>query len=226
MLSGLNIAPTVMRSQLATDFSEHAIAADLSAGGWTKRASSGSLAAVLEAAASAISGKRVKVSQATLGVRAVTWDLIPAGTTDLELLSILTWGSAGANGGSGMIARATTTAQDAYNAVQHGTNTTTHGVFEAAEIVGSSYSAHAQGSTVPTAGTRYYVRLQLSGTTIRAKVWAVGTDEPGTWESSFTDASQASGNAGLMMVDTTPDWYCEFLSAAIGAGKTAPFPNG
>jgi hypothetical protein len=226
MYSGLEFAPIDQKSQLATDFREHAVGADLSANGWTHRVPSGTVAALVETNAASISGRRVNINEPVAAVRAVTWDLIPSATTDIEILAIIVWGSAGTNGGSGLIARATSTAQDAYNCVQHGTASPTNGVFEAAEIAGGFYSVLTQGSTVPVAGTRYYVRFQCVGTTVRGKIWAVSAAEPAGWESSDTDATRASGFAGLMVVDTSPDWFCEWFSAAIGSGKSAPFPNG
>ncbi|WP_354349101.1 PKD domain-containing protein [Pseudarthrobacter sp. PvP090] len=53
-------------------------------------------------------------------------------------------------------------------------------------------------------GDRLAMRLQVTGagtTTIRAKVWEVGTAEPATWQRSATDttaALQAAGGVGLM----------------------------
>ena len=54
-----------------------------------------------------------------------------------------------------------------------------------------------------TAGTVLQVKVQAFGTsptTLRAKVWRVGTAEPGAWTASVTDATaalQASGGIGL-----------------------------
>ncbi|WP_454699174.1 PKD domain-containing protein [Arthrobacter humicola] len=53
-------------------------------------------------------------------------------------------------------------------------------------------------------GDRLAMRLQVFGTgttTIRAKVWEVGTAEPASWQRSVTDTTagmQAAGNVGLM----------------------------
>lgn len=52
-------------------------------------------------------------------------------------------------------------------------------------------------------GTQYQVRLQVYGTsptTIRARVWKVGTTEPTTWQASKTDSTaglQVAGSVGL-----------------------------
>jgi PKD repeat protein len=53
-------------------------------------------------------------------------------------------------------------------------------------------------------GDRLAMRVQVTGTgttTIRAKIWEVGTAEPASWQRSVTDttpALQAAGNVGLM----------------------------
>ncbi|NUU07309.1 PKD domain-containing protein [Leifsonia sp. C5G2] len=52
-----------------------------------------------------------------------------------------------------------------------------------------------------TAGTQYQVRLQVFGTsptTIRARVWKVGTTEPTTWQASVTDSTAALQAAGVV----------------------------
>lgn len=51
--------------------------------------------------------------------------------------------------------------------------------------------------TLPfTAGSTYKVRLQIQGTTVRAKAWASGGIEPEDWEVSATDTSLANGVVG------------------------------
>jgi hypothetical protein len=51
--------------------------------------------------------------------------------------------------------------------------------------------------TLPfTAGATYRVRLQIEGTTVRAKAWPLGGVEPEDWEVSATDTSLTSGAVG------------------------------
>ncbi|WP_060887077.1 alkaline phosphatase D family protein [Streptomyces caniscabiei] len=51
--------------------------------------------------------------------------------------------------------------------------------------------------TLPfTAGSTYKVRLQIEGTTVRAKAWPSGGVEPEDWEVSATDTSLTSGAVG------------------------------
>jgi hypothetical protein len=63
--------------------------------------------------------------------------------------------------------------------------------------------ATVPGLTV-AAGSQLRVRLQVTGTnptTVRARVWAVGSSEPATWTASVTDTTaglQAAGSIGLM----------------------------
>lgn len=45
--------------------------------------------------------------------------------------------------------------------------------------------------------TDYWIRLQITGTTVRARYWADGGSEPGTWQSSATDTTFTSGYVGL-----------------------------
>ena len=47
--------------------------------------------------------------------------------------------------------------------------------------------------------TDYWIRLQRTGTTVRARFWADGAGEPGTWQSSGTDATHGSGYVGLFV---------------------------
>ena len=47
------------------------------------------------------------------------------------------------------------------------------------------------------ASTWYWMKVEATGTTIRAKVWAVGNDEPETWDVSATDSTYSSG--GVML---------------------------
>lgn len=224
MMNGLNFPPIAQKSRFATDFSDYGLGNELT-DGWTKRSSSGSIGALVDVLAGSVGGRAVTISNPTVQVRAVTWKFIQSSATDTEILALIKWGSAGTNGGSGLMARGASDAQAGYTAVQHGTATATNGAFEVAEVVAGSYAGHNQSVKVPTAGTRYWVRFQCIGTTIRGRMWAFGTAEPATWDSTDTDATLATGFGGLMVVDTSPSFVCEFFSVGLD-GKTAPFPNG
>lgn len=58
----------------------------------------------------------------------------------------------------------------------------------------------AQIATTPktfTEGATYNVKVNCSGTTVRARVWLVGDVEPGTWDISVTDSTFTSGFIGF-----------------------------
>lgn len=49
------------------------------------------------------------------------------------------------------------------------------------------------------ADTDYWIRFQRSSSAIRARVWADGGGEPGTWLYDGTDSTYTSGSAGLFV---------------------------
>ena len=65
--------------------------------------------------------------------------------------------------------------------------------------VAGGYASLGNSGTLPafSVGQWYWSKLDFSGTTFRAKFWAVGTPEPSGWTSTFTDATFAAGYVGL-----------------------------
>jgi chitodextrinase len=80
------------------------------------------------------------------------------------------------------------------------------------EVAGSSSAAVLPGVTWSSTGIK--ARLQVVGTTVRFKVWQVGSAEPGTWTATATDAAGAAltGKVSLLAtcdadsVATTVEW--------------------
>jgi hypothetical protein len=58
------------------------------------------------------------------------------------------------------------------------------------------------GSGIP-ANTRYSLRVQAQGTTLRARYWLTSGSEPGTWDVTITDATYASGFIGAIIPQQT-----------------------
>lgn len=227
-MQGFGFHPNVGLPYLATDFSEYASASDLASGDWTKRAAANPtfMTAIIGSPITSLSGQSVTITHSggaqTYGT---TWNRIPSTTATAEILALITWGSAGPNGGSGIIARSDATTANAYNCVQHGTNTNVHSVFETAKFTGGAYSSLNQGTTIIVAGLRYWVRFQVNSTTVRSRIWLYNAVEPTTWESSSIDASYATGYIGFLVVDSSPSYSCEWFSVGIN-GATAPSPSG
>lgn len=223
MISGFMQQVGTQRAYLATDFIDYA-ATDLSASDWTRRAAANAtnMTATVEPNAVTLSGKRVVTTHTgSAQVYTETWNRVPNSTTNVETLALVTWGAASANGGSGVIARADATGANAYNSVQHGTSSTLVGCYETAEIISGADTFLAQSTTVPVAGTRYWQRFRINGTLVQGKIWSYDSIEPTAWSCFANDATNMAGYVGLMVVDASPSWFCEFFSVAIG-GATAP----
>ena len=66
------------------------------------------------------------------------------------------------------------------------------------------------------ANTKYAIRLRAQATSIKAKVWAYGTAEPGVWNIDITDTTLAVGWVGTR-IDSASDGQLEFISVVVGA---------
>lgn len=69
---------------------------------------------------------------------------------------------------------------------------------------GSSGTAIGVAVGPVTAGTSYYGRFYLVGSSIRAKYWKAGTPEPSTWQLSITDTRASGGNHYGQVDGSTP----------------------
>lgn len=87
--------------------------------------------------------------------------------------------------------------------------------------VSNSYSA-ISGETISwSADTWYWVRFQVSGSTLRAKIWEDGSSEPGSWTITGSDSSISSGGwVGLGSYEPNGIRYFDELAVATG-GDTA-----
>jgi hypothetical protein len=233
----------------ATDFREFANGVEISTNGWTKRTGAGGsepgsssalsshLEATVQTNATSLSGRRVQIDhdQAFNHVYGITYDAIPDTTTDCEVLALMQWTVDPTSfGGGAVMLRASSTAQDSYNACPSygAAGPTPPGeIFELNEVV-AGYHRGSGGTDAGdevtqsiSASTRYWVRLKATGTAIKAKMWAYGGAEPSSWSVSFTDSTRSTGLVGLMVVNPSEPYYCEWFSVGLGS-KTAPFPNG
>lgn len=72
--------------------------------------------------------------------------------------------------------------------------------------------------------TLYNIRFRVNSTTLRARVWRDGEEEPSTWQVDTTDASiAAAGWVGVGRVDATPTVdFTHFIAATNGDTATWP----
>ena len=71
--------------------------------------------------------------------------------------------------------------------------------------------AHGALDSSGAAGSEWWTRLVVSGTSIKVKWWRDGASEPSAWTASATDTYWATGTAGL--------------GVYVAAGITSPFPD-
>lgn len=70
-------------------------------------------------------------------------------------------------------------------------------------------------------GQLYWARFQISGTTLRGRIWLDGEAEPGTWHVSATDSDLSSGWVGVATIESSIDYWWDLVGVGT-AGESAP----
>lgn len=91
----------------------------------------------------------------------------------------------------------------------------------------NKYSSGTSTALATTSGkslasnTKYWIRLRVNGTSLKARIWADGGSEPGTWDHDTTDSAVSGvGWAGLYTATTSNDYWYQI---GVGTnGDTAP----
>jgi hypothetical protein len=143
---------------------------------------------------------------------------VPSTASDMDILArvrLSAQNPVGANYQARVVARAQTDTRNGYTAV------VTHTAAGAAKwslnrVVnagGSGTLTLASGTLLSSAaaGTRWWIRLDVQGTQIKARFWQDGTAEPSTWKASVSDSQWASGRPAL--------------GVYAGSGLASPFPD-
>lgn len=86
---------------------------------------------------------------------------------------------------------------------------------------GGSVTHATSTATAIGRNVSYRIRFQRTGTTIRARVWADGSGEPGTWDVTATDATLSSGWIGIWSVLTAGTTWVDWIGVGTG-GDAAP----
>lgn len=81
----------------------------------------------------------------------------------------------------------------------------------------------ATGITI-SAGSFYWIRFQIIGTALKARIWANGSSEPGTWLCSGTDATYASGQYGVYL-NTQTATDAQFDTYSVNDTNAGPTTN-
>lgn len=157
------------------------------------------------------------ISGWTVGNRDVeAW--IPTRAADMDVVAEVRLSGqnpSGANYQARVVARAQADARNGYTAVL--THTTAGALRWSLQRVvnggGTGTLTLGSGTLLASgaAGTKWWIRLDVRGTQIKARFWQDGTTEPSTWKANVTDGRWASGRPAL--------------GVYVGSGLTAPFPD-
>jgi hypothetical protein len=143
---------------------------------------------------------------------------LPLAKNDTDSLVEVTLSGSNPTGGNyqpRLVARAQSDARNGYVArIVHTTSgAVTWGLSRVDNAGGANTISLGTGSLLSSggAGTSWWIRLDVQGTSIEAKFWRDGTTEPSAWTVSATDSYWASGGVGL--------------GVYAGSGLAAPFPS-
>lgn len=214
----------------ATDFREYAVG-NLDDNDWTGRSGGEGAAFTVESHPGSLSDKRVKFGNTANDVKVSTWDKLDAvlGTNDCEILALLqtdrSGNGAGDNGLTFYFSFNNQGTNCVFGGFLTGTNTSINRFFGGVGSEGSGSNISGMNTT-----DRWWFRFKRSGgaTSWQSKIWKYGAAEPAAFQTSYSHVNSAN-LAGLFMVNanTTPtNVYCEWFSAAIGTGLSAPGPSG
>jgi peptidoglycan/xylan/chitin deacetylase (PgdA/CDA1 family) len=143
---------------------------------------------------------------------------IPTSANDMDILARIRLSAqnpTGANYQARIVARAQTDARNGYTAVI--THTSTGAVKWSLNRVvnagGSGTLTLGSGTLLSSgaAGTKWWIRLDVQGTQIKARFWQDGTTEPTTWKANASDSQWTSGRPAL--------------GVYVGSGLTSPYPD-
>ena len=211
-------------AQFVTDFSEYTSGAQPS--DWTERWNPANFAATVAETglpAGTLSTKALRVTGTLHSWYALTWDLVGSVSGDAEVLA--RW-------------RHEHTEDIDHPVMLHvcvsGTQSADMNTYAVAgrllvdrvemrRVASGVSHVFATPTVTLDRDTWYWTRLQRSGTTIRARVWAHGTSEPTEWTASATDTTHTSGSVGIGRHAPAGTLWSDYFSVGTG-GASAPSP--
>lgn len=195
-------------AQYYTDFSEYTTGQHPA--GWTQRRDEATSWSV-EADAGATGGKVLRFPGKAANTQSIlTWDAIDSdsGRADVEILIRYRYGGTSASLYAWARDASTSSAATGYRCGDSYTGTTI-GII--GKYVSGSYTNiyTAGAGAINATNTWAYIRAQISGNSLRVRVWKAGDPEPDTWRGTGTDNSLSTGRVGIMIFNTASvdiDW--------------------
>ncbi len=91
---------------------------------------------------------------------------------------------------------------------------------------GATFTQITAGTFSVASGTWVWVRFRVNGSTIRARAWADGDAEPGTWQCDGTDSTYSTlGHVGALKAGNTNTQLWRYFGVGTN-GDTAPASGG
>lgn len=203
------------------DFGGHAVASGMPTG-FTQRwvTTNISYAIQNEAISGSVSGKEFKLTSTTNSRRAISFNAPGNADADMDVVvGVYVAGNASVNAAhAGAAARIGGGAgsETAYVA-RLWTIGSARNTFGVTKYVAGSATSVAEASFSWEVNTRYFIRLRTIGTSIRARIWAAGGSEPGTWNIDATDSDiGGSGYAGFFDFRSEGSPAFDWISVGLG----------
>jgi hypothetical protein len=188
--------------------------------GWTATSAPGNMTWQLAPDPSVPDGRVLRAVAGNIARHILRFDSVPDATTDEEVLTRFRMGDDDGYG-PGLAVRHTMSggAENAYVAyLRSGT-----GEIEIDRFVGGAWGWVGAAPFPNTPGTWYWMRFAAIGSSLRAKVWADGTPEPGGWTVQTGDGSLGAGSVGVYLYEPNTVDFDAFSAAT--QGGTAPTPS-
>jgi hypothetical protein len=219
----------VLKSPLTTDFSDYALG-DADTQGWSRSSTSQFNATIVAVGSTGtpVSAKALKIDKTTAdAARAITFDAVPIGTTDVEILAhvLIATLPTGVGETVGMLLARYTNISNYYIALPRNASGGTTKKFEIGKNVAGADTVLDNATLAFDITEFWWLRFRIVGTSVKAKMWRHTASEPAAWTVTDTDSSHAAGKVGLGAFFAAYDYRCDFFSVALG-GATAPGPGG
>lgn len=214
----------------ATDFEDDALASPPA--GWASQWDA-NVTAVVTAQANLPEGKGPLLDKTTgVGDSFFAWTDAAADTqADCEILALIrpNADSGTTDNAIGVILRGSgdNSTKTGYRAVLNSNSAGSRDRIEISKWVAGSFTFLANATFSWATGTNYWLRFRARGTSLKAKVWAEGAAEPGSWNVTTTDSSVSGpGKSGAYVYHTSSTFYVGSFAVAPLSGVVLQLLDG
>lgn len=201
------------------DWSGHTLNAPPS--GWTDRfgiAGNNSVVTATGVPDGSLNGRALYITSGKI----YSWDALD-GTGDLNILTKV-WGNPTTP--LDILVRHSGTANNDRNGYRLTVQPAQSGYVQVVRHAGSTFTGIFGGSNLHNnnVGTWWLVRFEVTGSTIRFKVWRESEAEPVSWGASGSDSTYTSGWVGFSTLSTVAEWWVDWISVGTN-GDSPDYPD-